>query len=64
LHGDFGVEAALMAGQGVGSIGAADDDQFGAEGAEALNLPKLMGGLIRIYCPQGCCVEQSVEGAC
>ena len=22
----------------------------------------MMGGLIRIYCPQGCCVEQSVEG--
>jgi ribosomal protein L27 len=62
LHRDFGVEAALMVRKGVGSVGAADDDQFGAEGAKAFDLPNLMGGLIRICCLPGGRVEQSVEG--
>lgn len=37
LHRDFGVDSALVR-NGVGSVGAADDDQFGAQGAQAVDL--------------------------
>jgi hypothetical protein len=45
LLGDFGVQPAFVAGQGVGGVRAADYDQLGGERAEPLDLLHALDGL-------------------
>ena len=46
--GDLAVEAAFVPGQGVGSIGAAEDDELGCERSEAFDLLHRFHGLLRL----------------